>query len=404
MVFRMDQLQRRTRALAALLLLSLLAAANGVYLTYVHVDYEFGRPGLNAFCHAFSARGCSVTAGRFGELFGIPVSVIGFGGALAILAVTLVALVRRRRQVDAARSVLFALTGFSVLASVLMATLSAVEQSFCPFCLLWYVLNAGMFAAAWSLRDPGADSLRDTVDDLLGGVAAIAVVTFCLSAVLGLWLHERQRAEVAQEFEQLKAAWLEEFASSEPIGVELELAGAPRKGPDDADLVIVEFSDFECPFCMKLWNTVEGYLEQTNHRVQVVFAHYPLDAKCNPDAQTIHPLACDAAVAAHCAQRQDRFWEYGQILFDNQGAFERKDLVRYAGQVGLDLGPFETCLDDPEALDRVRLDVMRGRALGVEATPTFFMNGRIHKGGTHPTLFEAAANHFAADARAQSSQ
>jgi protein-disulfide isomerase/uncharacterized membrane protein len=394
----MSEAKRRTRALVALSFLALLAAIDGVYLTFVHVDYEFGRPGLNAFCHAFSARGCSVTAGRFGDLFGVPVSVIGFAGAVTIIAVSVLAATRRQRAIDPARSVLFLLTGASVAASVLMAALSAVERSFCPFCLLWYVLNAGMFAAAWSLRDPMGESLRDTVDDALGGAGMLAVVTFCVSAVLGLWLHEHQRSIVAEEFERLKVAWVNDFVGSDPVELG-QLADAPRKGPDDADLVIVEFSDFECPFCMKLWTTIEEYVESTDHRVQVVFAHYPLDAKCNASAQTIHPNACDAAMAAHCAHRQDRFWPYAQLLFDNQGDFEREQLVRYAEEIGIDTGTFETCLDDPSTLDRIRVDVERGRALGVEATPTFFLDGHMHKGGTHPSLFGAAADRLASDSK-----
>jgi protein-disulfide isomerase/uncharacterized membrane protein len=394
----MSETRRRTRALAALLVLALLAAADGVYLTFVHVDYEFGRPGLNAFCHAFSARGCSVTAGRFGDLFGIPVSVIGFAGAIALVAVTLVAFRRREESVDPARSVLFVLAAASVGASLVMAGLSAIERSFCPFCLLWYVLNAGMLAAAWSLHDPLETGLRNTIDEALGGVGMVAVVAFFVSIVLGLWLHERQRASVAEEFEQIKARWVDEFTASEPVDLG-PLADAPRKGPDDADLVIVEFSDFECPFCMKLWNTIESYLESSEHRVQVVFAHYPLDAKCNPSAQTIHPLACDAAMAAHCAHRQDRFWPYAQRLFDDQGDFERDALLRHAKSLELDLQAFETCLDDPATLHRIKLDVERGRALGVEATPTFFLNGHMHKGGTHPLLFEAAADRLASPAR-----
>lgn len=394
----MTDAKRPTRALVAVLLLALLAAADGVYLTFVHVDYEFGRPGLNAFCHAFSARGCSVTAGRFGDLFGIPVSVIGFAGALAIIAIAVTALWRRKQAVDPARTVLLLLTGASVLASVVMAALSAAERSFCPFCLLWYVLNVGMFAAAWSLRDPvGPAEIRDMIDDVLGGAGAVAVVTFCLATVLGLWLHERQRAAVFEEFEQLKAAWVDEFVATE--AVEVDPTDAPRKGPDDADLVIVEFSDFECPFCMKLWTMIEDYLEHTEYRVQVVFGHFPLDAKCNPYAQTLHPNACDAAVASLCAHRQDRFWPFGQRLFENQGDFERDQLIDYAREVGLEVTTFEACLDDPRSLDRIRLDVERGHALGVEATPTFYLNGRIHKGGTHPRLFEAAADRLASEGR-----
>jgi protein-disulfide isomerase/uncharacterized membrane protein len=381
-----------TIALVVICVLAILAVADGLYLTIVHVDYEIGRPGLNAVCHAFSAKGCSVTAGRFGDLFGVPISVVGMAGASAILVAAVIALVRRRRNDDPARSLVYLLTAFSVLASVVMATLSVIESSFCPFCILWYGLNLGMFLAAWRLRDPYRGFV-DVVDDTLGGTGIATLLAFAAGLAFGIWFHAKERAAALDEFEKVKAAIVDKLLATEPVT--LKMAHAPSRGPDDADIVIVEFADFECPFCRRVWEMIEEQVEASPHSIRVVFGNFPLDSDCNPYSDKLHPRACAAAIAARCAYRQDRFWEYADLLFANQPEFERDQLLSYADELSLDRTAFEACLDDPATRDAIAKDIAAARLAGVEATPTFFLNGHVHKGGTSPLIFEAMLDRLA---------
>jgi len=117
-----------------------------------------------------------------------------------------------------------------------------------------------------------------------------------------------------------------------------------------------------------------------------VFAHYPLDSACNPHVERRHPHACLAAFASECARQQDKFWEYAEKLFDNQGALERDDLLGYANELGLGAAEFTTCLDAPATRDKIRADLELGMQLGITGTPTFFTNGYKWTGALPPSI------------------
>src|SRR5436309_2315031 len=141
-------------------------------------------------------------------------------------------------------------------------------------------------------------------------------------------------------------------------------------------LAIVVFSDFQCPFCVQAFRDLHE-LVRSRADVSLVFRHFPLDASCNRHVKgSLHPAACLAACAAECAARQERFWEYHDVLFENNEHLERESLLRYARELGLDLTAFASCLDDPATLARVGEDVEAGARVGVNATPTLFFNGR----------------------------
>ena len=114
------------------------------------------------------------------------------------------------------------------------------------------------------------------------------------------------------------------------------------------------------------------------------------------DDQSQLLAACAAAVAGVCAARQDRFWEYGQVLFDNQKALETDDLVKYAADVDLDTALFQSCLDDPDAMTQVKYDIGLAMRLDVKATPTFFVNGYPVTGAFPVPILSAVIDQIAA--------
>ena len=146
----------------------------------------------------------------------------------------------------------------------------------------------------------------------------------------------------------------------------LDLSGAPVRGTADAPITIVEFSDFQCPFCARANGTIEAVLKRYGSKVRLVFKHFPLSF--HDDA----PLAHRAALAAG---EQGRFWEMHDLLFRNQAAMKRADLVRLAGTLGLDVGRFTSDLDQPRFDAVVERDVAEGSRVQVDGTPTFFING-----------------------------
>lgn len=147
----------------------------------------------------------------------------------------------------------------------------------------------------------------------------------------------------------------------------------PSWGPEDAAVTIVEFSDFQCPFCARFaMDTMPKLREAYGDRVRFIFRDFPLSA--------IHQFAQKAAEAAQCAHEQGAFWEYHDLLFANQNALSVDDLKRYAQEADLDSGDFDECLDSGKNAPEVLLDMQDGRSAGVTGTPGFLINGLLLSG------------------------
>ncbi|MDQ3035529.1 MAG: DsbA family protein [Myxococcota bacterium] len=149
--------------------------------------------------------------------------------------------------------------------------------------------------------------------------------------------------------------------------VEVQTDGFPMRGAPMAPVTIVEFSDFECPYCGRAHPILDELLREFEGQVKIVFRNYPLSG---------HPRAMPAARAAVAAGRQGKFWEMADLLFGHQRALEDEDLTRYAQQLELDLERFHGDLQSSATQAAIERDREEGRRLGVEGTPTFFVNGR----------------------------
>jgi protein-disulfide isomerase len=144
-------------------------------------------------------------------------------------------------------------------------------------------------------------------------------------------------------------------------------ATGPARGPEDAPVTIIEFSDYQCPFCRRAEPTVAQVLKEYEGKVRFVFRHFPLDR--------IHPQARGASEAAACAAEQGKFWEYHAELFAGNAQLDRPGLDAAAAKTGLDAAAFKTCVDTRKTQALVEADVKDGEAAGVSGTPAFFING-----------------------------
>jgi protein-disulfide isomerase len=149
--------------------------------------------------------------------------------------------------------------------------------------------------------------------------------------------------------------------------VDIALGDSPVKGPKNAPVTIVEFSDFQCPFCSRVVPTLKQIEDTYKGKVRIAFKNLPLPFHNN--AQT----AAEAALAAH---EQGKFWEMHDKLFANQQALDRPNLEKYAGELGLDVGKFKAALDSGKYKDKVQKDAALGGTVGATGTPTLFVNGR----------------------------
>ena len=153
-----------------------------------------------------------------------------------------------------------------------------------------------------------------------------------------------------------------------PFRLDIATQGHPSQGDADAPVTLVEFSDFECPYCLAMFSTLRTLRREYPGKIRVVFRQFPLN--------DIHPHAQKAAEASLCAADQGKFWELHDAMFEDQGSLEVSDLENRAESLGLDVTQFRNCVSDARHAGRVQEDKAAGTAAGVMGTPALFVNGR----------------------------
>jgi protein-disulfide isomerase/uncharacterized membrane protein len=386
----MFQSPTRHRVAFGLALLGLVVSAEILY-----VEHQLATDaGYTSFCNLGGVINCDVVMGsRYGRMLDVPV------GAWAALSFVVGALAAAPGAFVGAPGgladlVLIAFAsgtfGFSM---VLAGVMALVLHHACLLCLSLDVVVIAWFVTVVPLArgfaaSAGASWLRRRPAAYATVVAALAV------AVAGGTLAAVQTPPPAATSEDV-AARDPDFAKAYlalPVTSVAALvpADAAAKGRADAPVTIVEFSDFECPACGQAFKDLHDLL-RVRSDVRLVFRNFPLDSSCNEAMpRALHPDACLAAAAAQCAGEQRRFWEYHDLLFENQKELDRDSLFRHARELELDIPTFRTCLDDPATRARVAEDVRAGIAAGVESTPTLFINGRRVNGALERSYYDYA--------------
>ncbi|WP_425340049.1 DsbA family protein [Nitrosopumilus ureiphilus] len=217
---------------------------------------------------------------------------------------------------------------------------------------------------------------KSTYNRLITAIVSVAIVSAFLGGyVVGGETVEPKEVIVRESIQnsQTKPTTQEQFGSQ--IIRNISFDDDPMKGNPDASITIVEFSDFQCPFCAKFHKDTLPQLEQnyiSTGKVNFVYRDFPI--------QSIHPNAIPAALASECADDQGRFWEIHDMIFKNQVAWQGLEIPQsvslfkqYASEIGLDGKEFDLCLDSGKYLEEISNDLDDGRAYGVTGTPGFFV-------------------------------
>jgi len=183
-----------------------------------------------------------------------------------------------------------------------------------------------------------------------------------------------------------RAAFDKELRDAARVAVRLEVprtavpipAGAPSTGPSDPKVTIVEFTDYQCPYCHRAQGVIDQVLSRYSGKVRFVHLDFPLDG---------HPGALPAARAARCAGEQGKFWEYHRSLMTAPGSLDVADLNSRATALRLDLGGFDKCLSSGRHEDAIQASLRQGEELGVTGTPAYFVNGRMLSGARPLEVF-----------------
>ena len=365
--------------------LALLSCVAGLVLSILLAQIHFKlhtNPAFHSFCAIDRTMNCDIVArSPYSVLFGVPVATWGiFGYAIAAM-VALWGACSRRPQLAAGCGLYLAF--FFVATSAILGAVSAfLVTAVCILCLGTYAANILFLVSmllvgrGLGLRAALAEPMRMLRARTLRALAVLAVLGGCTVAVMAAhpsyWKdsHETSRPRPT--------------APTLPHGI--EPGGGHFIGAENPTITLIEYSDYECPFCRQSHAQLRSLVEHYPTLLRLVHRHYPLDQSCNSTVKArMHENACFAAMIAECAGQQDRFWQANDYLFAEARMLHSRANAEIARDLELDAAALETCLRG-EGPRSVALDVDEGNRLNIQGTPTFFVEGKTYTGTYPPWL------------------
>ncbi|MEO5969166.1 MAG: thioredoxin domain-containing protein [Bdellovibrionia bacterium] len=350
-------------------LLSLGGFSVALFLSHHFYQVRNGTSGFKSFCNIAGQMNCDVVAASpYAELFrGLPISSLGAGWYLGLFLISVVAhnVFWRREAIRAC----FIMTAFAALTSIPYFLIMALTLK--TFCLLCLVLDGIALASLFTVLILKPERFSKHKLDLSKWKIFLLIVAGSLfAAVLGCKSMDTGTLTHSETKEYLNS-----ILNSSPVAVKTN-PDFPSIGPANAPITIVEFSDFQCPFCRIGAYAVHSAMNSHPGQVRIEFRNFPLDQACNPEVhQSAHPVACEAARVAMCAHKQGKFEAVHDELFDKQATFAPGRPLKLAEEMGLNGPALEACVSAPEAAQIVNRDVLEAVSLGIKSTPTFFVNG-----------------------------
>lgn len=329
----------------------------------------------DAFCNINATVNCDeVASSAYAEIANLPLGVFGLGYFAALAVLAAIGLTRWASARDHVHAYV-ALVAIGVLTSLGLFGLSVFGLGHvCLTCVGVYVitfLQLGLVVVGRQEFLPGLSG-----KSVFSGGSSAAVVVALVAAAYSYLVPQvipvtkpgsaNQKTEIASKAEDIPVA------RSAYVG----LGEDYRKGPDDAKVVIVEFADYQCPACRAMGDTLESLAAEFPGKIQIVFRNFPLDSSCNSGVrQKMHEFACRAAVMARCAGQYGKFWDLNRALFANQKDLSDAKIKDLSRQVGLNDEQINACWDNADLIAKVKDDADLGNRVGVDSTPTLFING-----------------------------
>lgn len=370
-------------------------------------------PGEKSFCTLNDWINCDlINSSPYAEIFGIPLAGLGLLYYLVIFGASLFAFFSSKDKKNPL-FVCFILSGFALLFTFYTVSISLVKiKALCLLCSGLYAVNIALFALLpltfgssikkifLSLRN-GNKEKKNQVDPLgFRPKLTLSILLVVIFFGIGLLALHNKGEEIREEIRKKAAKkiikppiqdipkMVEQHFAQKPAPI--AIGSRPFWGNVKAPITIVEFSDFQCPFCQMAAETLKPQLAEYGDDILFYFANYPLDMSCNPYVtHAMHENACNAAKAVLCADKEGQFWPYHDILFQNQKALSSGELVSYGEQLKLDKENFMKCLFSEESTNLVKQDIELGKSLGITGTPSLFLNGRPLKGWNNPDFLKA---------------
>jgi protein-disulfide isomerase len=186
-------------------------------------------------------------------------------------------------------------------------------------------------------------------------------------------LQKEHRKAAEQKLEDRLRAERRVAVTYEPFRLRFDNEKAPTRGKNDAPITLVEFSDFQCPYCQRMAPTLKQVAEKFPNEVRIIYRQFPIT--------NLHPFAFKAAEASLCANEQGKFWELHDTMFSDQTKLSVSELKEDARRLGMDQKKFNACLDSGRYVEQVQNDSKEAQRSGVTGTPAVFLNGVMVDGG-----------------------
>ena len=352
----------------------------GVVVLNIHEELAASQGAYASFCDISDGMSCDVVLGSsYASFLGIPV---GAWALLAYIATAVLALLLGRAPAEKKlplATLLLGLTGAMLaVAGYFFVVSTVIIGVICPMCLSMDAVNIALFVAAFAqfrllpaAASPDFSASRILLVAAAGTVAGLALLVIGQS-------EDGPTGPMTVEEIRRKDPKFYAFYISQPV------VGAPGTTSEietSTPVTIVEYSDYECPYCRRAFLFLDALKAEDPDGVTVVHRNFPLSSACNPAITSSgHGHACDAALASICAYEQGKGRDYSYLLFTADAGLSPEALAGFAQHLGLDQAAFAACQDSPETAEILAQQVQEGIDAGIESTPTMFINGRLIKG------------------------
>jgi uncharacterized membrane protein/predicted DsbA family dithiol-disulfide isomerase len=402
----------KTYARPLLMALAAIALVASALSLYVHYQL-YNDPSYTSFCDVTETVSCeAVLQSRYATMFGVPVAA---GGAIWSALVLLLAWrgmaspVKDRAAAVAGYIFLLATVGLSLVLYLGYASFFVLQKA-CPLCMTMYVSVIGIFIVSGAAASVSLASLpgrvgRDLAAVMKNPATATLAAVWLVGSISLLAFFPSTEPGTAAEALVAPAAPAESLQGEELAQFTTWLDAQPHVDlpvpSDGAQVVVVKFNDFQCPACRQAYLeykwVVDKYTRESGGKVKFVNVDFPLEAECG--VANLHPSACEAAAAVRMAKAKNKGEQMEEWLFANQASMT-PDMVKKAARDVAEVTDFDA--QYPKVLDQIRADSKMGQTLGIQGTPTFFINGIKINATLRPIYFDAAIAHELKKASGQS--
>ncbi|MCO4772426.1 MAG: thioredoxin domain-containing protein [Deltaproteobacteria bacterium] len=378
------------------------AAGAAIYLLYAYIGVTYSAGAFESACNFNETLNCDkLNTSSWGKIAGVPITVFAVPTYLAMAVLTFMATKGGSRGRTAIDLVVWAAMGAVAYGAFLLGVMILIEEVYCLFCMSMDLGAVAVLALAWigrkKMTDQGVREFGPVLMPAVGAGVLGLVVAFGWFSMMRSSGEEEMKAVAAEQAKETEKAVK---ALKQTDGTALQATGKARLiagnlyevpvdandasyGPEDAEVVVVEYADFACGYCKKLTYSLGQMKKRYEGKVRWVFKHFPMNPQCNSNIKnTRHKNACESAEAAECARQQDKFWPMHDLMFKNQHKLGLSDLPYYAQEAGLDVPAFKQCMAKRGGRSEVKKDIAEGNpgALELTGTPRTFVNGQLFKG------------------------